>query len=870
MDAKAFLEQYIHSQRYRGQIVKIIELPPRPAQFGELSEPLSVPVMQALAANGIQRLYIHQIQALQHLRAGRHVVIVTGPASGKTLCYTIPVLEAILQDPLTTALFLYPTKALAQDQLRTLEQFMNPQAAPQTAKEAGKRRPQRHKKRSSVADEFHFIVAGTYDGDTPPARRRTLREKAQIILSNPDMLHQAILPHHERWARFFHYLRFVVIDEIHAYRGVFGSHFANVLRRLQRICQHYGSAPQFICCSATIANPVEHATRLIGQPIELVNEDGAPRGPKRFVLWNPPILGETARERQASRDVPNSDVLIGGGERRSPLSEAIELLTNLVRSEIQTIAFVRTRLAAELICRGAREHLEFIAPRLAEAVAAYRGGYLPEERRAIEQKLASGELWGVASTNALELGIDIGSLDACLIVGYPGTIASLWQQAGRAGRGEQEALVFLIADNAPIDQYLMQHPEYLFQKNPEQAVIDPDNPHVAIGHLKCALRELPLKEEEIKLFGEYAEPIMEILAEEGLVRHRAGKWHWKGVEYPAKDVNLRHIGGPVYNIQDVASDNRIIGTMDEIGAFSQLHKNAVYLHDAQTYLVTDLDIEHAVAYVERRDLDYYTQALTSSRLLIQEKEEEKPWRGGTLGLGLVSVTTIIPMFKKIRYHSRESLGFERLELPPQLLETIAMWLVLPDAYAQQVRRYGLVPAEGLVGIANCLVEVAPMFVMCDVQDIGSVVDASNLGKDALFIYDRYPGGLGYAMRCLDAMDELIAAVHDVISHCSCEEGCPSCVGAAMPPFAMTDLDSGTRGRIPNKEAALVITHALLGLEPYVPKARSRPINESEISETTYLAPEAPEQLQPSNLRKRLWEIEQKKRKRQSPRVDATD
>lgn len=856
MNAQAFLEHYTNTRRYRDQVVEVVELPERPARFADLQAPLAEPVAAALRGFGIEQLYVHQVQAIEHIRAGRSVVIVTGTASGKTLCYNIPVVEAVLADPLATALFVYPTKALAQDQLRGLERFNDKQAG------------------------IKFL-AGTYDGDTPAPQRRKLRDNGQVILTNPDMLHQAILPHHSRWAKFFSHLRYVVVDEVHAYRGVFGSHLANVMRRLQRICRHHGCAPQFVCCSATIANPVDHAARITGQAMELVDDDGSPRGPKRFVLWNPPVIGETGngssplapRGHPLSRaDTPgagegNGNGVAAGGERRGPLGEAIDLLTNLVREEIQTIAFVRTRLAAELISRGTRDNLAHLSPRFAEKIQAYRGGYLPEERREIERRLASGDILGVASTNALELGIDVGSLDACLMVGYPGTIASAWQQSGRAGRGADEALIFLIADNAPIDQYLMQHGEYLFQKNPEQAVIDPDNPHVTIGHLKSALYELPLPDEEVQIFGDYAEPLLEILEEQKLVRHLGGKWYWATEEYPAAKVNLRNIAGPVYNILDAASDNRVIGTMDEVSAFSQLHKHAVYLHDAQSYLVTDLDIDNSIAYVEKRELDYYTQAITSSRLQIQDTEEERTWHECLLGLGPVTVTTTIPMFKKVKYHSRDSLGFEHLEMPPQILETVSLWLAPPEACLEEVRKHKLVTAEGLIGIANCLVEVAPMFVMSDVQDVGVVVDASNLGRDALFLYDRYPGGMGYAERCADAMDKLIEAVHEVISKCSCEDGCPSCVGAALPSFALTDIDSGTRGRIPDKQAALVITHHLLGLEAYVPRPRgdggqgtgNGELQEPETAGTAGLPAEAEASAPPTlSLRQRLSQLERKR------------
>ena len=788
MNATDLLAALEHGRHYEGQIAQVVEIPARPARHADLSEPLSLPLQAALADRGIGQLYTHQVQAIEHLRAGRSVVVVTGTASGKTLCYNLPVLEELLRDPLATALFIYPTKALAQDQLRGLNRF----------------------------GEVRFgipFVAGTYDGDTPPGDRRRLRDSGNIILTNPDMLHQAILPHHSRWNRFFTHLKYVVIDEVHAYRGVFGSHLANVMRRLRRICERYGAAPQFVCSSATIHNPVDHAARITGRNMELVDDDGSPRGPKRFVLWNPPMY-------TPSGDAPPAAAQAGdSGERRSPLTEAMNLLCQLVREEIQTIAFVRTRLAAELISRGAKEYLGQLSPRLPDKIAAYRGGYLPEERREVERRLAEGEILGVASTNALELGIDIGSLDASILVGYPGTIASLWQQAGRAGRGAEEALIFLVADNAPLDQYLIQHSEYLFGQSPENAVIDPDNPHVTIGHLKSAAYELPIADEEVGLFGEYAGDMLEMLEDQRLVKHLSGRWHWASTEYPAATVNLRNIGGPVYNIVDDSRGHQVIGTMDEISAWSQLHTHAIYLHDAESYLVLNLDIDNAIAHVEKRELDYYTQAVTSSRLQIEDTEEERQWRDCHLGFGAVTVTTTIPMFKKVKYHSRDSLGFEKLELPPQVLETMAFWLLPPDACREAVRQHGLVQAEGLIGVANCLVEVAPMFVMCDVQDVGVVVDASNLGADALFLYDRTPGGMGYALRCMDAAEELLQAVHQVISTCPCADGCPSCVGAAVPAFAQTDLDSGTRGRIPDKEAALIITHHLLGLEPYVPKPR---------------------------------------------------
>ncbi|MFP4250090.1 MAG: DEAD/DEAH box helicase, partial [Armatimonadota bacterium] len=700
----------------------------------------------------------------------------TGTASGKTLCYNIPVVEALLDDPMATALYIYPTKALAQDQLRGLSTL--------------------------ETDEMsEWFMAGTYDGDTPGNLRRRLRDGGNVILTNPDMLHQGILPHHARWNRFFTHLRYVVIDEVHAYRGVFGSHLANVMRRLHRICRHYGAEPQFVCCSATIGNPREHAERVVGAQMELVDEDGAPRGPRRFVLWNPRPLSTAAHGSGRNWRV--------GGDRRSALSEAIDLMTELVREEVQTIAFVRTRLAAELLFKGVRDRLRPISRRLSQAVHAYRGGYLPVERREIERRLVEREILGVASTSALELGIDIGSLDACILVGYPGTVASTWQMSGRAGRGEEEALVFLVGQNTPMDQYLMAHSDYLFEQSPEQAVVDPDNPHITIGHLRCAAHELPLSEAEAPGFGPYSDVVLELLEEDRQVRHSAGHWYHASSDYPAAEVNLRNISGPVYTIQDERDGERVIGTLDEVSAFSQLHDHAVYLHGAETYFVEHLDIDQKIAHVDRRDLDYYTQSVQSSKIRIDETEDERSWRDGLVGFGDVTVTTEIPMFKKIKFASRDSLGWEKLEMPPQTLETVAMWFAPPPEVVEELMRQEMIVGEALIGIANVFVEVAPLYVMADVQDLGTVVDSSNLGRDALFVHDRYPGGMGFAARCMERFDDIMRTVAQVIDECGCEDGCPSCVGAAVPPFAATDMDSAVRGRIPDRAAAQALLQRMI-------------------------------------------------------------
>jgi len=520
------------------------------------------------------------------------------------------------------------------------------------------------------------------------------------------------------------------------------------------------------------------------------------------VLWNPPPL-ETAARGQ-------NDNWRAGGDRRSGLWEAIHLLTSLVKEGVQTIAFTRTRLAAELIFKNSRDRLRNISRKLGESVAAYRGGYLPAERREIERKLSDRELLGLSSTNALELGIDIGSLDACILVGYPGTIASMWQQAGRAGRGLDESIVFLIAQNAPLDQYLMTHSQYLFAQNPEQAVVDPDNPHIVVGHLRCGAHELPLTPGDAETFGPYAETILDLLEEDQAVKQIDENWYFSSSDYPAAGVNLRNIAGPVYTIQDITAAERVIGTVSEISALAQLHDHAVYIHAADTYFVQRLDIDQKIAFVERLDLDYYTQSVQSSQIRIDEEDQTSDWRSAKLGFGDVTVTTTIPMFKKIRFHSRDSLGFEKLDMPPQTLESVAMWFSPPAKIVEGLQSGDMQVGEALVGIANVLVEVASMYVMCDAQDIGAVVDASCLGSDALFLYDRYPGGMGYAKRCLDRFEEILTTIRTVIDDCVCEDGCPSCVGAAIPSFALGDIDSAVRGRIPDKAAAKLLLAGILG------------------------------------------------------------
>jgi len=774
LDVKRFLAKAEAADFYDGQIVHTHGIDAREASWGDLEAPLPERLVEALRNTGIERLYAHQAEAVEALRSGVSAVIVTSTASGKTLCYNIPVLESILEDPDSRALYLYPTKALAQDQLRVLRRY-----------------------RGEGGIEFE---SGTYDGDTPGQLRRNLREKARVLLTNPDMLHSGILPNHSKWAPFFSRLRYVVVDEIHSYRGVFGSHVSNVIRRLSRICAHYGSEPVFAASSATIANPGEHASRLLGREMKVIDRDGSPRGRKNFLIWNPPTIDIT------------------GMERRSANYEAAELVSRLVLDGVQTIAFVRARVVSEVITRYAREKLSEHRASMADSVHPYRGGYLPEERREIERRLFEGDLKAVISTNALELGIDVGALHASIIVGYPGSIASTWQQAGRAGRGTDDALIFFIPHNSPLDQYLARHPDYFFGRSPENAVIDPGNPHVLLGQMRAMAFELPLAAAEVEKIGEFAPAIASLLEEERELNYVRGSWYWRGKGYPSAQVNLRNISPNIYTIVDETDGNRVIGTIDEASAFQQVHPQAIYLHEAETYFVRELDTEKKIAFIERTNVDYYTQSITETQVKVDREEKSDRWRVSTIHFGDVSVTDLTFMFRKIKFGSRDSIGYGKCDLPPQVLETAGMWLVPPAEVLALVRKWGRVPGEGLLGLSNVLREVVPLFVMSDPLDIGTTVNSRSTGGPAVYVYDKYPGGLGFSLRAFELIEEIMQAALELIKSCGCGRGCPSCVGSPIPPFTQLDPDTCGRGMIPAREAALVILHYLLEIEQYEPAA----------------------------------------------------
>ncbi|HEX7078636.1 MAG TPA: DEAD/DEAH box helicase [Candidatus Eisenbacteria bacterium] len=760
----------VHGLGPRHELVHLERLPEREAVHADLGEPLPAALRDLLEALGIGRLYVHQARAIEHARAGAHVAVATGTASGKSLAYHLPILERLLLDREAIALYLFPTKALAQDQLRGLERFREVSPA---------LRP--------------LLRAGTYDGDTPTGARRRLREEANAILTNPDMLHQGILPYHARWSRVFSNLRYVVVDEMHTYRGIFGSHVANVLRRLRRIARHYGADPRFLLSSATIRNPGEQAALLVGDDVRVVDEDGAPRGPKLFAFWNPMPRGG---------DTPG---------RASASVEAERILVSLMRRDVQTIAFTKSRVAAELIYRYTRERLAGDAEGLADRLSPYRGGYLPEERRAIERRLFDGELRGVIATNALELGIDVGSLDAAVLVGFPNTIASTWQQAGRAGRSRGASLAVVVAYDDPIDQYLMRHPEYFFAQSPESAVLDPENPYVLASHLACAAYELPLAPEDEALFGPRAPRLAALLEEEGSLRSLDGRRYWAEPDYPAGKVNLRTISDDTYTILDVKRENAVIATVDAISALELVYPEAIYLHEGDTFFVRELDLEQKVALVEAREVDYYTQPVLDTRLRLLETRETKRSGEAEIGLGQADVSWATVAMKKIRFRSLDAIGYHPLELPRLNLDTVAFWIRPDESARAAVRVRGLNPAEGLSGLRNLMITLLPLHVMCERPDLGGVLNSSNLGEQALFLYDRYPGGLGYSERGYAIVGDLLSAALHLVEDCPCDLGCPSCVGMpVLRPAQQQDYDLNGGWPIPSKAATEALLRRLLG------------------------------------------------------------
>jgi len=733
-------------------VTAVRRLPAREAQFGAEVSSVDERLRTVLRDRGIQGLYTHQAAAIEHALSRRNVVITTPTASGKTLCYNAPVLSSVLRDPSTRALYLFPTKALAQDQLAELHGLSDQLS-----------------RRSDLE-----IGVFTYDGDTPQDARRAIRGRAHIVLSNPDMVHSGILPHHPRWAKLFENLQFVVIDELHAYRGVFGSHLTNVLRRLRRICRHYGSNPTFICSSATIANPRELAEALVEQPFELVSESGAPRGEKWFLFVNPPVVNQQL------------------GIRRSYLAETRRLAAEFLKRKLQVIVFAQSRLATEILTTYLKDDFEG-PPGTRDHIRGYRGGYLPQRRREIEKGLREGSVRAVVSTNALELGIDIGALDACVMAGYPGTIAATWQRAGRAGRRSGRSAAVLVASSAPLDQFVVRNPSYFFDAAPERALINPDNLHILVDHVKCAAFELPFTTSE--RYGRHdVQEVLGVLEESGFL-HRAdaedgsdGIWQWTNESYPADAVSLRSISSDNFVVVDTTEGSDVIGETSFTSGPSTLHEKAIYLVEGVLYQVEKLDFEGRKAYVRRIDCDYYTDAITYTKVTVLETFANEVTRSH----GEVHVSSRVVGFKKIKFYTNENVGSGELDLPEQQMHTTAYWLTVPAAvmaalpFASDDRR------DGVVGLSFAMRQVAQLLLMCDRQDIGISIGSGNEGdspdltrsgepvtlsdEPRIFIYDNYPGGIGFSEPLFAMDDELRRRTRDLIAGCECQQGCPTCVG----------------------------------------------------------------------------------------------
>jgi len=759
MDTSAFL-QYLRAQpTYSSQIVHIEHIPPRNADCAGLDEPLVASLQDCLKEHGISSLYTHQAEAVNNARQGRNVMVATSNASGKSLCYYIAVLQALLTEPTSCALCLFPTKALAQDQLRGLRELFCPGLF--------------------KAEEF-----ATFDGDTPQVERARIRKRARIILTNPDMLHLGILPNHQSWSRLLRSLRYVVIDEAHTYRGVFGSHVACVLRRLRRLCKLYGSNPRFICCSATIANPGEHAERLTGLAFTVVDNDGSPHGGKDFIFWEPPIIDEV-------RSV-----------RRSANSEATNLFTELVSQYIRTLTFARTRRLTELIYTYSRERLAEVNPSLVERIKAYRAGYLPEERRQIEQELFSGQLLGAVATVALELGIDIGDLEATVLTGYPGSIASTWQQAGRSGRGRGGSLSFLIGLDNPLDQYFMRHPDFFFQKSFENALVNPDNPYILRAHLLCAAWELPLTGGDENFFGALFGQGRTELEGQGMLRERRNRWYLSpSIAYPAQAINIRSTSGENFAVID-ASTGSLLETVEASVAFFQIHPGAIYLHQGESYLVTGLDLAGRTAHAVPTTASYYTQTKEIEDLRIVKQTRDKSCGPVKVYLGEVEVTNTVVGFKKKAQFTEEVIGEEPLDLPPQHFPTVALWFDLPSETVARLDKEQLDFAGGLHAAEHAAIAILPLFALCDRSDIGGVSTPlhPDTGRAQIFIYDAYPGGIGIAERGFDLVEELWQATLKTITECPCQEGCPSCIQSPK---------CGNNNKPLDKKAAQVLLEGLL-------------------------------------------------------------
>ncbi len=716
-------------------IVHWQEIPAREPVYADFPEQLNPKIKDALKEKGISKLYSHQLETYDTISEGKNVALVTPTASGKTLAYNLPVLNSIMDDPESRAIYLFPTKALSQDQLKELHDII-------TLMEMD-------------------IRTYTFDGDTPVTARKAIRRSGHIVITNPDMLHQGILPHHTIWVKLFENLKYVVIDEIHYYRGVLGSHLANLIRRLKRIADFYNSHPRFICCSATIANPAELAEKIIEEPIHLIDKNGAPSGKKHFILYNPPVINKEL------------------GIRRSVINEVRKLATHFLESHVQFIVFARSRIRVEIITKYIKETAKSLhIP--ANRVSGYRGGYLPNERRSIERGLKEGKILSVVSTNALELGIDIGQLDVSILAGYPGSIASAWQQAGRAGRRTSTSVTILVASSSPMNQYLMEHPEYFFGKSPENSVIDPNNLLILMSHMKCAAFEIPFTENEH--FGmEGSREILEYLKDKNVLRYTDGKYYWMSEIYPAEKVSLRSASPDNVVIIDKTKGDRVIGEVDLFSAQMLVHKEAIYMHETNQFHVDNLDWERKKAYVRHVSVDYFTDAITKTNIKVLEVDEKRDFASLSLYYGEVNVSTVTTGYKKIKLFSHENVGAGEVNLPEIEMATNSCWI---EFTPQAIEKCGIQQSQlggALQAVANVLRNISPVYIMCDPTDIRAVpmVRAPFSQKPTVYLYDNFPGGVGLSWKFMNYPYPMVEGSFDLVKKCPCDIGCPSCVGPVL-------------------------------------------------------------------------------------------
>ncbi len=728
----AFLERLTRSADYKKQLVATLYLPAREPVFAEPDEPLHPLLRGALHRFGIKRLYRHQAEAFNAAKRGEHVAVFTPTASGKTWCYNLPVLDTLLSDPNARAFYLFPTKALAQDQLRKLRELGLTREAP----------------------------AATYDGDTPQDERRLIRDRCRIVLTNPDMLHTAILPNHNLWAHLFRNLRFVVIDELHTYRGIFGTHFGYIVRRLRRLCRFYGNEPVFICTSATLGNPEEALSNLIGlgEPFHIVGEDASPSPAKTVVLWNPPYLDLEA------------------GIRAKASTEAVKLLVRLISENLRTIAFIKSRVMAELLLRYTRDQLEGEwMDDLKNKVMSYRAGYLPQERREIERRLFRGDLLSVIATSALELGIDVGELDSAVLVGYPGSIASTWQRAGRAGR-QKEGLVFLIATANPVDQHIVQNPEFLL-RGAEPIAVSPRNPYIAAAHLMCAAYELPLTESDAEFFGKLFEPLTARMEQQGIVSKGERKF-WLLRYRPHDQFGIRTVTGEQFQIVDRSKGNALIGTAERWRVFRTMYPGAIYLHAGETYYAEGLDLEKGISYVQPTKANYYTVPIEDKENQVLGVWTKKRLNLGSAFLGELKVREQVIGFKKLRLFTDEVISSEVLDLPAEEFETVGLWYCLDEGLVAELDRHGFHLMGSLHASEHAAIALMPLVASADAEDIAGISHAPwhpDTRQPTVFVYDAFPGGAGFCEAAFERLTELLERTLSTIVHCPCKAGCPSCV-----------------------------------------------------------------------------------------------